>query len=664
MQDALIFDIETNGLMDAVDRCHLLVIRDHTTKEQWVYRKNAVMDTIAEGLARLESGAFMGKKLVGHNIIKYDIPVLRKLYPTFNVPTSSVVDTLTFARLIWPDRRVKDKALVKKGKLPPRLAKRHSLEAWGYRLGEMKGEYDGDTRIEDKDEREARKWEAWNPDMETYGIQDVHVTDKLYDVCLRNHHSDVALDIELSVSWIIARQERMGFLFDEKKAAALFAKLTKRKLELEAGLQAVFLPFYVSEGEKTPTVAARRQVEELGMDPKAPAKKPKFRVMEYTVGVPYTKVKLAEFNPASRDHIANRLQQLYGWEPSDYGNDGKPTVDDEVLADLNLPGAGVELLREYFVVNKRLGQVATGKEAWLKHVTAAGRIHGSVNENGAVTGRMTHSRPNLGQVPAVYSAYGHECRECFIVPLDKILVGADADSLELRDLAGYMAAYDEGAYIETVLRGDKKIGTDMHSVNCRALGGDPKSLHFAAIDPASKETGRDVAKTWFYAFIYGAGDEKLGIIWSRKSGQAASRIGKETRDAFMKNLPALGKLVEKVRKKAKERGYLLGLDGRHLEVRSQHAALNTLLQSAGAIQMKKALQILDLDLQALGYVPGVNYEFVANVHDEWQIECDIAIGEIVGRTATQAITKAGEFFKFKCPLAGDFKVGRDWAATH
>jgi DNA polymerase I len=271
---------------------------------------------------------------------------------------------------------------------------------------------------------------------------------------------------------------------------------------------------------------------------------------------------------------------------------------------------------------------------------------------------MTHSKPNMGQVPSGKSEYGHECRECWIVAAGKKLVGADADALELRDLAGYMAIFDGGEYIKTVLEGDKSKGTDMHSVNCRALGMDPKQLIFGT------ETGRDVAKTWFYAFIYGSGDENLGYIVLRKWGAQAKKKGAALRKSFLENLPAMGKLVDSVKRKAKTVGHLKGLDGRRLTVRSMHAALNTLLQSAGAIQMKKALCLLDDSLQALGLIPGTHYEFVANVHDEWQIEVDDDKAERVGRMAVEAIRAAGIYFNFRCPLDGAYDIGNNWAETH
>jgi DNA polymerase-1 len=367
------------------------------------------------------------------------------------------------------------------------------------------------------------------------------------------------------------------------------------------------------------------------------------------------KVKLTEFNPGSRDHIATWLQRGFGWEPMEFTKDGKPKCDETTLNDLPWPEAKV--LVQYLTVAKRLGQLYEGDESWFKH-EHNGRIHGGVNTNGAVTGRMTHAGPNMAQVPACSALYGKECRALFTASPGMVLVGIDADALELRDLAGYMAKFDGGEYIRTVLEGKKEDGTDMHSVNCRALGMQPKEKQWDG------RPGREVAKTWFYAFIYGAGDEKLGFIRTGQKGPEAVRAGKKARKAFLTGLPALGKLVEQVKKVSQERGYLLGLDGRRLNVRGQHSALNTLLQSAGAVQMKIALTILDRDLQAAGLVPGVDYEFVANVHDEWQIECKPELGEKIGELGKAAIRKAGEQLGFRCPLDGAYSVGRTWADTH
>jgi DNA polymerase I-like protein with 3'-5' exonuclease and polymerase domains len=227
-----------------------------------------------------------------------------------------------------------------------------------------------------------------------------------------------------------------------------------------------------------------------------------------------------------------------------------------------------------------------------------------------------------------------------------------------------MSRFDGGEYIRVVLASDdpevKAKGGDLHSINCRAIGLDPKGIYF------DTSKGRDIAKTWFYGFIYGAGDGKLGSIILRlpvDHPQCRAK-GAATRAKFLKDLSAMGKLVEALRTRIAEKGYILGLDGRVLRIRSSHAALNTLLQSAGAVLMKLALVILDNALQAKGLKPGDDYEFLANVHDEWQIECREHLAQMVGETAVESIRQAGEYFKFPCPLGGAFSVGATWADTH
>jgi len=266
---------------------------------------------------------------------------------------------------------------------------------------------------------------------------------------------------------------------------------------------------------------------------------------------------------------------------------------------------------------------------------------------GTVTSRMTHSKPNMGQVPSGKIKWGHECRALFTSNKGQVLVGCDADALELRCLAGYMARWDNGAYIKTILEGKKEDGTDMHTLNAKALGCD-----------------RDTAKTWIYAMLYGSGDYNLGFVLGVRGSQAqVAGAGKAARNKLMKAFPALKKLVDACKARAGD-GKLKGLDGRFVPIRSAHSALNTLLQSAGAIIMKKGLVILDANLQELGLTPGVHYEFVGNIHDEWQISCNPDISELVGKTATQAILLAGEALGFRCPLKGNYDVGSNWAETH
>ncbi|WAW09991.1 DNA polymerase [Oxalobacter vibrioformis] len=624
----MIFDIESDGLLNEATKVHCLVMRATSTGKSTRYSDHPESSgrPLQEGLEVL----MQSPRLIGHNAIKFDIPLLKKLYPHFKVDTSKVIDTLVYARLVFADIRIKDAKLVKSRRLPGEFSGLHSLEAWGHRLNLHKGDY-----AKEMEARGLDPWAAWNQDMEDYCEQDTAVTLKLFNLLETKAFSEESITLEHEVAWVIARQERYGFQFNEPKAVDLYGTLVQKKLETAERVRKVFGPKYLRDGK---IFTPKRDNSRMG----------------YVAGSPVQKIKLTEFNPGSRDHIAYWLKTLYGWVPTEFTADGKPKVDDDTL--MNLPYPEAEPLKEYLMLVKRCGQIAEGKAAWLKCVSN-GRMHGSVNTNGAVTGRMTHSGPNMAQVPAGYSPYGKECRELFEVRRDKKLVGIDAAALELRCLAGYMAAWDNGAYIKTVLEGDKSKGTDIHSVTARGIGLDPVKLYFEG------ESGRDIAKTWFYAFIYGAQDPKLGEILTRIINNRTA--GHRSRMGLSRSLPALGKLTERVKVTAQDRkGILKGLDGRLLSVRGLHAALNTLLQGAGAAIMKRALVIFDNSLQSRGYLPGVNYEFVANVHDEWQVEVDEGIAEEVGKLGCEAIRLAGEYYNFRCPLSGEYKIGNNWSETH
>ena len=278
------------------------------------------------------------------------------------------------------------------------------------------------------------------------------------------------------------------------------------------------------------------------------------------------------------------------------------------------------------MLQKRIAQITS----WLDALGKDGRVHGRVITNGAVTGRMTHMSPNLAQVPNSGSPYGVECRELWTVEKGYKLVGIDASGLELRMLAHYM---DDDAYTSEVVSGD------IHTANQKAAG---------------LET-RNQAKTFIYAFLYGAGSAKIGSV---VGGNA--REGQKLIDSFLQNTPKLKELRESIAYTVAETGWLQGLDGRKLFVRSPHAALNTWLQGAGAIVMKKALVILSGKLQR----SKVEHKIVANVHDEWQIECPSDKAEFVGRAGVNAIIEAGVHFNLNCPLNGAYNVGDNWKDTH
>jgi DNA polymerase-1 len=595
---ALIFDLETDGLLDEVSKIHCLIIKDTEDGKVYTYIGSKPYE-MEEGLDHLASGDI----IAGHNVIKYDIPVIQKLYPLFSIDPSKVFDTLVATRLIWANIKDTDNVLLKQEKLPGKLFGSHSLAAWGYRLGNYKGDYSGG-------------WETFSQEMLDYCVQDVEVTASLYQKIIDKNYAQQALDLEHQVAWLMAKQERNGFHFDMKKAAELLGTLVQRRGELERELKEYFGSWEV----QLPDFVPARDNKTLG----------------YKKGIPVKKVKTVEFNPSSRDHIADRLITLYGWKPADFTEGGKPMVDEVVLGKLSYPPC--KQLTEYLLVQKRISQLNEGGQAWMK-CEKKGKIHGSINPNGAVTGRATHSYPNISQVPSSGSPYGPECRALFTVPDDWLLVGADASGLELRCLAHFMAKWDGGKYAEILL------GGDIHTENQKAAG----------------LSTRNQAKTFIYAFLYGAGDAKIGSI----TGGAASE-GRKLKQKFLRSLPALGRLVEAVQGAAK-RGYLVGLDGRHIHVRSSHAALNTLLQGAGALICKKWLVLLEEHLQAAGLKHGWDgdYAFCAWSHDECQIACRTPeIASAVRKMAEDCVLKAGEYFSFRCPTAGESKVGKTWADTH
>ena len=289
------------------------------------------------------------------------------------------------------------------------------------------------------------------------------------------------------------------------------------------------------------------------------------------------------------------------------------------------------LIRDYLLLQKRIAQV----ESWLEAMSSDGRVHGKVITNGAVTGRATHSKPNMAQIPNSGSLYGPECRQCWTVEEGNVLVGADASGLELRMLAHYMK---DDNYVKTVTEGSSKDGTDIHTINQKAAG---------------LQT-RDQAKTFIYSWMYGAGDAKIGSIVG-----GSAKDGAFLKEKFLKQTPALGRLMNTVSKYA-AKGYVPGLDGRKIWVRSEHAALNSLLQGAGAIIMKKAIVIFDSKVKQNKW----NIKMVAWVHDEAQIECAPDIADAVGKAFVDAIREAGEFYNLRCPLSGEYSVGRNWRETH
>ena len=539
-------DLEADGLNPTRIWCVV-------TRENGVNTVHTTHDTLCKALEGSVS-------VCGHNLIGYDLPVLKRLWGV-SVAPERIVDTLVLSRLYDPSR-----------------PGGHSLKVWGELLGFPKGDHDD--------------WSCLSTAMIEYCERDTEVTEAVHKQLVRDMagFDQRSIDLEHKVQYAVQQQERNGWVLDQKLSHELLATFKERMNEIEEVLQ-----------DKFPPIIDERWSEKTG-------KRLKDRVEVFNVG--------------SRQQIARRLSTL-GVVFEKVTEKGNPIVDEAVLDTIDLPEAS--LCSEYLMLQKRYAQV----HSWLEHVQDDGRVHGRVISNGAVTGRMTHQSPNMAQVPASHSPYGHECRSCWTVPEGKALVGFDASGLELRMLAHYM---DDKEFTNVLLT------EDIHTRNQLAAG---------------LET-RPQAKTFIYAFLYGAGDAKIGTIVG-----GSAKDGANLKRRFLSNTPSLESLRDRVAR-ASGRGYLTGLDGRRLRVRSEHAALNTLLQAAGAIVMKQALVILDNYARQWK----LDYKFIGNIHDEVQSEVAADQAEKYGWLAVECLKAAGLEYSLRCPLDGEFKVGTTWAETH
>jgi len=566
----MFLDIETNGLNP--DTIWVAV-----TMQDSVVQEHYDRGSLAQAL----QGDF---PVVGHNLIGFDIPVLEKLWG-ISVDKRRVQDTLVMSRLANPQREGG-----------------HRLAVWG-----GKGDHDD--------------WTCLSKDMVDYCVQDVQVTAKAYNKLkleLRDFNQE-SIDLEHEVQWIIQEQVRNGWLLDMRHAMDLLATLKERKLAVEDEVHEVFKPKWVDVKQVVPKTKKDGSLSKVGLTDDEYQ-----RVQQSGNREPFMRQVLKPFNLGSRQQIGEYLID-FGWEPEKLTPTGQPVVDEAVLSTVkDIPQAA--LIAEYLMLQKRVAQV----QSWVDEANPdTDRVHGYVNTNGAVTGRMTHSKPNLAQVPASYSPYGKECRQCWIARDGYKLVGFDASGLELRMLAHYM---DDKEYTNEV------IGGDIHTANQQLAGLE----------------SRDQAKTFIYALLYGAGDAKLGTVAGGGAG-----AGRLLRERFMRNLPAYADLKGRIAQEAAQ-GWINGLDGRQLRIRSEHASLNTLLQSAGAIVMKKAMCLL----QEYATLWNLDYYFVGNIHDEVQAEVREDQADKYGRLAVSCLEAAGIELGLNCKLTGDYQVGSSWAETH
>lgn len=534
--------------------------------------------------------------LVGHNILSFDVPVLNRLCGT-SIPFDRCVDTLVLSMLYHPQ-----------------MPQGHSLAAWGERFKLDKLEFDD--------------WSGFSEEMLTYCVRDVELTVKLFLALTKRMRdagfSEQSAQIEHQIRTVLDEQQRNGFWFDRDGAVELRDTLRAREQDAESRVQTVFPPELKSRGtykyrvrsDKTPYATYLKHVE-------------RFPNIEFSEdNSEYTVYDYETFNLGSPLQRRDRLLGM-GWKPKTFTPKGNPKVDEESLVAF-ADKSGTEevgLIADWLVYNGRANMI----DNWLKHLGEDGRIHGRVLTCGAATRRMRHQNPNTANIPGNDARFGHECRSLFGVDPrgDRVLVGYDASALEGRILCHYLANPDATSYF---LEGDP------HQANADAVG-----------------VSRVVAKTLFYAFLYGAGNGKLGDIVG-----GSSRDGLKAREALTHAVPGLKRLMGSLNAEFNNGGVLQTIDGGFVRCPSSHAALNYKCQSAGGILMKQTSIILDRSIKAFGW----DALKVGDIHDEGQLDTLRAHGDHVGKAAVHALEEAGRVLGCRVPITGEYKIGSNWSETH
>ena len=669
------FDVEANGFLDVVTKTHCICAMDVDTKEEFEWGPNDIPRAL-----EVMSTADV---LIAHYGLNYDFLELEKVHKFF-LPTEKKRDSYIIVKLMRSGQKDKDTELVRSGILPSKLHGKHSIEAWGYRLGKPKLH----TDIED--------WSEWTPEMQERCMGDVRTQAALWDDLDPDSYSQKAIELEHRIAILTRMMETAGFPFDVEAAQRLHVELLGKQEKIAKELVAEFGSWFEPLTKTLDEDGCARAWTPKRDNPK----------LGYVAGAPLTKIEKVTFNPSSRRHAVKKLKEL-GWVPEAFTEGGEPKLDDDVLESMSEDFPQASKLVEYLLLDKRLGQLADGDNAWLKKVGEDGRMHGAYDTMGTVHSRASHFSPNMGQVPAAKSPYGGECRALFgpngaRTPDGEeiVQVGADMSGLQLRALGHLLHPLDGGAYKDIVISGD------VHWSHTQAMGlvgpDEPRDKH-SELHNILREKG---AKTFGYSYLFGCFPPKSGKVvrdclvaaknknpeWGylfdkffkqvKKNGTVKIRtdkeVGTEVRKSFDERLK-LGKLNSKLKKIRTTKvwpdgqgnmvphkwvGHLPGLDGRWVPCRSDHSALNFACSSAEAILCKQWICDAYDALIAKGYVWGKDFWFMVWVHDEVQVACRKSIAEEVGQTLVKCAEEAGRKLGFRVPLASEYKIGRNWLECH
>ncbi len=625
----LVFDLESNNKDPLkVTKVHCIETFNLETNES----KGFNPKEINQGVVFLSDADL----LVGHNIVGYDLFTLHECHKSSKLDTVPVFDTLIASRLMFPDLREIDKKEMRdfcpKYTLPDNLIGKHSLEAWGYRLGILKGDYA-------KSSEDC--WDEWSEEMQEYCKQDVLVTKALYEYIQSKIYllPEMAFDIEQQFQHCINFQRKRGILVDVKKAQEIVDFLEPKRDELLNQLQEVFPP----------------KIVETVFIPKKNNK-----VLGYVKDEPFIKKEEVPFNPKAPKQVIDRLKEL-GWVPVEFTKDSRqkyprnpdkwtPSTKEEHIKDFNHPS--VKVLLEFKQVCNVITKISggeKGKQSWLENIDEDGKLRHNIFPFGTQTGRCSHS-PNVTQLQKNdYLPYVTPREFVLSAPIDgkeTVLLGCDACSLEARCLANATYKYDNGELANELINGD------IHTKN--------QKLIQTVVPLADGKEGREKAKTALYATIYGgsAGKVAISIGFDRSKGDAI-------REALFKSVPALGSLKHELESFAKNNGFIIAIDGRKIPIEKggDYLAVNYYLQNMGAIVMKVAYIKLFKKLKKENLLFNSVYIIMYN-HDEFEEEVLPEYAEKVGELSREAIKEAGEYLEFNCELDGEYHIGNNWAEVH
>ena len=620
----VVADIETEGL-DNPTKIWVLCAKEIDTGVTHVFRN--LHDNQADK-ERFQAFAGTVTGWVGHNFMGFDKPCITRITGV-DLPYRQVVDTLVVSRLLnsWSESD-------------------HSLAAWGERLGVPK--------IYFKD------FSGWSQEMEDYCLQDLEVTLSLYyrfKPYLFSSQWRESLRLEHDISYISYEMHKNGFGFNQPLALSLQKEILERLTTIDTELRQAFPPRSRLIREVTPRATKFGTLSRVD-----------FRwtdetdLSAYGVGHPFSRIEFEPFNPGSPKQIVERLNEA-GWKPTEKtkGHTKAEREKDESkleayrvsgwsISENNLatlpktaPEAAKKLVQRLLLDSRR-----STLEEWLKAFSDHDkRIHGSFRHIGAWTHRMSHASPNMANIPAGKSEYADAMRSLWCVPTDRLLVGVDADGIQLRILAHYL---NSERFTQALIHGNKEDGTDAHSMNQKALGAVCKD--------------RDTAKTFIYAWLLGAGTPKIAEIL--ECNQKAARVASRN---FVESIPELKRLKEEVIPRDAAMGYFEGLDGRLVMCDNEHLMLAGYLQNGESVVMKRA-NVLWRSRLLKEKIPFKQVNFV---HDEWQTEVpnDLELAKYVANVQADSITQVGIDLKLNCPLAGSIlnshkqlAIGTHWGLTH